>query len=817
MKLQARLLLGIVPAVAVGVLALAWVVFTELRTHSEDELLERMELVVGQTKRRTDSFLATAAANARLFARSTIVERYVRVEDEQERFELMQPAVLELFASYRAAYPGYVEIQLLLPDGYEDTRLARPGRANLTEEEAGSEFFEAMRAAGGATRTAFLTDPDEGGPVFKIGQPILLKDLRLDPALAEAELYAYLVVTAASDFLVREVVAERIGSTGHFFLVDGRGRVVAHPDAGLVGTRAERFETLLGIAAASGPAVADGGAGAGRRLEAFGGRPVILSATRLHDNLLLVGVLPERELRAVSRSLARGVVGVTLATICLAVAFFWLLLRRQVLLPLAALQRTAVAIGDGRFDLAAAPPAPREDEIGALELAFRDMHAKLARSMAELQGSYSRIHELAYEDSLTGLANRRQFLESLAAAVDAAARRGARLAVLYLDLDEFKRINDLLGHDAGDELLLEIARRLRACVRRTDVATGPASGPASAERCIARLGGDEFIVLLPGLDGADDALGVARRVLASLTAPVELRGQSFVVGSSVGVALYPDHALDADGLVKCADTAMYAVKHEMKNGAKLYGPGMRRRLEDRVRLESDLRLALERDELRLAYQPQLRTRTGEAVGFEALLRWEHPERGPVSPATFVPMAEQTGLIGPIGAWVIDEACRQRRLWSELGIDPGRIAVNVSPRQFALHAVDDVVGAALERRGVGRLRARGVRVAMDDFGTGHSSLATLAALPIDTLKIDRGFVTEVHADADRGSIMSAVLSLARDLGLETLAEGVETGDELAFLAARDCDLVQGYLLSRPLTADAATAWLTARAPRLDRAA
>ena len=835
MKLQAKLLLGIVPAIVVGVLGLAWVVFTELRASSGNELLRQMELVFTQTERRTDSFLATATANARLFADSVLVERYIRVEDEEARFELMQPTILDLFASYRAAYPGYVEIQLLLPDGYEDTRLAQPGRPNLTDEESTSAFFEAMEAAGDSTYTAFLIDPDDDEPAFKIGQPILLENLGLDPNLAERELYGYLVVTASSDFLAREVIGERIGRSGYFFLIDGEGRIVAHPDPALVGSRADRHEALLATAASATSTIEPLGAAPATS----GDDPLTLSSRPLHDNLLIVGALPKRELQAASGELARSVAGITAVTILLAVSFFWLLLRELVLLPLADLRRTVIAIGDGDFDVASGHAAPRDDEIGDLELAFRDMNVKLSRSMSDLMGSYTRIHELAHEDSLTRLANRRQFLSTLATAVEARKEGRGKLAVLYLDLDEFKKVNDLLGHDAGDELLLEVSCRLRKCLRPPGATAAP---PRPVARpCIARLGGDEFIVLLPDIDGAADAVSAGERVLGTLTAPIELRGQRFVIGSSVGIALYPDHASDADGLVKCADTAMYAVKNEAKNGLRLYGQEMQRQVETQVRLESDLRLALDRGELRLAYQPQVCTRSGATSGVEALLRWEHPERGFVSPAEFIPVAERTGLIEPIGAWVVEEACRQWSVWSGSGLEPGRIAVNVSPRQFALQAVADVVAAALERHGVppraleieitescmmeaptsvidalGQLRERGVRVAMDDFGTGHSSLAMLASLPIDTLKIDRSFVTAVQDDTVRGRIVTTVISLANELGLETLAEGIETEEELAFLTARHCDVVQGYLLSRPLSADDATFWLAARGPRFLKA-
>jgi len=833
MRLQAKLLLGMVPAIVLALLAVAWAVFTQLRNHSEQSLLLQMERGIEQVHEQTDSFFATAHANARLFANSTIVQRYIQVEDEEQRFNLMQPAVLELFASYRRAYPDYTQIQLLLPDGYEDTRLGRPGSVNETEEEGGTRFFRAMAASGQPAFSSFLAESDTGRPMFRSSHRILIVDRRLDPALALPALHGYLVVTAELPFLKRQVARQRFGRTGYLFVVDAEGKVVEHLDRSRIGAHVGDIDRLAALADRAGTdgrvrrvsradrAGKDGDGRTGSYLPDDG--PLILRAARLHPDLLLVGVLPESELKAASRDLAWTIAVITLVSICLATIFFWTLLRVLVMQPLAFLQRTAVAIGDGVFEPESTVAAPRRDEIGELELAFRDMNGKLSRSMTELQGSYARIHELAFKDSLTGLANRRQILKSLATDIADAARRGSRLAVLFLDLDGFKKINDLLGHEIGDALLLTISQRLRECLR----------APAESTR-IGRLGGDEFIAVIPDVDGAHQAIAVAERVRNSVTRSMHLRGNRVSVGSSIGVALYPDHAGDADALLGCADMAMYAVKHETKNGSRLYDPGMQQCIERQVRLEADLRLALEREEFHLVYQPQLEARTDRVVGVEALVRWKHPERGTVAPDEFIPAAEQTGLIEPLGAWVIDEACRQWRRWSEIGLVPVRVAVNVSRRQFVLQDVVAVVEAALQRHRVpphmleieitescmmealstmldtlGRLRRRGVRIAMDDFGTGHSSLAMLATLPIDTLKIDRSFVTDVHTRAQKGSIMSALLSLARDLNLETVAEGVETEQEGAFLRACECDILQGYLLSRPLAVDKTTGWLVSR--------
>ena len=564
--------MGIVPAVAVGVFAIGWLFYKELRTSSQNELLKQMSILVEQSERRTNSLLETASANAQLFADSSIVEHYIRVEDEQARYTLMQPSLLNLFATYRAAYPNYVEIQLLLPDGYEDTRLGKAFRPNLTEEESTSEFFNAMKANAGSNYTAFLSASDDRQAVFKIGQAILLKDEKKDAGLVKPELFGYLVVTVSADFLDNEVINQRIGRTGYSFLMDAQGTIVAHPDVSLVGSKSEQHEMLIARESHT-PETLSSITTVGGHPVLVKYRPCIVLIAKLHDNLHLVSVLPAKELKAVGGEIAIKIAVVTVGMLGLTLAFFWLFLRREVLLPIATLQRMAVSIGNGKLPVNSTYVSPRKDEIGSLELAFHEMNSKLSNSIDELQSSYTQIHELAYKDSLTGLANRRQFLKTLEAGIKTATRKRKSLAVLFLDLDEFKKVNDLLGHDAGDELLLIIAQRLKTCLSIAGCTTVSDTGNLSGKKeqslsyCLARLGGDEFIIMLSGIRTSTQPLDIGRQILGNLASPIELREQQFIVGSSIGISLFPDHATSVEGLLKCADTAMYAVKHDAKHHA----------------------------------------------------------------------------------------------------------------------------------------------------------------------------------------------------------------------------------------------------------
>jgi diguanylate cyclase (GGDEF)-like protein len=438
-----------------------------------------------------------------------------------------------------------------------------------------------------------------------------------------------------------------------------------------------------------------------------------------------------------------------------------------------------------------------------------------------------RIVRLAYFDTLTGLPNREQAYNRLSGALQAAKDNNRTLAVLYLDLDNFKRVNDTLGHAVGDELLCVVANRLRSSLRYGGETESHDAVGSARSGDIARLGGDEFLVLLPNLRSSVDAGSVAERLILALREPIQLAANSVVVTPSVGIALYPQDGADAETLMRNADLAMYFAKRRSPGTRAYFDVSMNARALHRFTIEEQLRGALERNEFSLQFQPQFDVRTGNISGVEALLRWTNPELGAVSPLEFIPVAEETGLILAIGKWVLSNACRQAQAWRAEGLPLQRMAVNVSGRQFALAEFPEEVRAILQETGlepavleleitesvvmadevwaekaINQLKALGISLAIDDFGTGYSSFGRLRHFAVDRLKIDRSFVTSITEGSDDRAIAAAIIAMSRSLHIHVTAEGVENYPQLAFLQEQDCQDAQGFLLSRPLQADAA---------------
>jgi diguanylate cyclase (GGDEF)-like protein/PAS domain S-box-containing protein len=445
-------------------------------------------------------------------------------------------------------------------------------------------------------------------------------------------------------------------------------------------------------------------------------------------------------------------------------------------------------------------------------------YVAVMRDISNIKQSQQQLEYLANYDALTGLGNRNLFLTQLKVGIERAARHRRGLALIFIDLDNFKVINDTLGHDVGDQLLSEVARRLKACVRQEDI--------------VCRLGGDEFTVYVEDFADPQLLVSTAQRLVQAVSEPYQITGHDIFVTASIGISTYPNDGATISELVKNADVAMYKVKEQGRNGFQFFREDMNARAFERLVFVSGLRRALERNEFRLVYQPQVDLTDRRTRGAECLLRWNHPDLGEVSPGSFIPVAEETGLIVPIGVWVFRSVCEQLSRWGGLR-SPGRISVNLSARQFRQPDLGDAIRSAVAEAGVSaamlgvevtesaliddpekasvtlsRLKDMGLAISIDDFGTGYSSLSYLKRFPIDCLKIDRTFVRDIATDPDDAAIVTAIITMAQSLKLDVVAEGVENQEQLDFLRARGCAAAQGFFFSRPLPAEAFRSMLAA---------
>ena len=555
-------------------------------------------------------------------------------------------------------------------------------------------------------------------------------------------------------------------------------------------------------------------------------------AARAPIGYIRVGMLSGRTGQNFRDHLLGALAVVALALVTTAVAT--LLMTRRIVAPIGRLMRAAKAVGSGKLDVYV--PTRSTDEIGLLTRTFNHMTRRLAESQGEV-ASYQRTLEekvakrtkelevataqayrLAQHDILTGLPNRSLLNQQLGHVLAQAKRDGHHVACLFLDFDHFKRINDTLGHDAGDLLLQAIAQRLSGAMRESDI--------------LARLGGDEFVVILPGLDPAhaiSETSTVLARVRESFLTPFQLSDQMPTLTCSIGISMYPLDAEDPVSLIRQADTAMYAAKDAGRNAYRFYTADMNARVQARLQLETDMRRGMIDNEFFLVYQPQVTMATGRAEGVEALLRWRDPERGVIAPSEFIPVAEESGMIQALGARALRDACRQVMQWHQQGMVM-RLSVNLSVQQLQHDRWLTVVEDALRASGLPaqyldleitesviithpekavatlvKLKERGVSITVDDFGTGYSSLSYLARLPIQAVKVDQRFVRGIGQNGSDQTITQAIIALSHALGLRVIAEGVETDLQFAFLKNHGCEEAQGYLISRPLEAAQLRAW------------
>jgi diguanylate cyclase (GGDEF)-like protein len=755
-------------------LALALVFVTSARTDLEGVARENLANQARLQATAVDNVLKNAREAVGVLAANPIL-RDQDADPEQIRQQL-------------DAYGQFDEIVLLHPAGVviEATSYRFSGRW-----DANAAFRGAMAGQQVMTPPVFYADPDR------------LVVHHAAPVVRDGDVVAVVVGTMNMDRVWRALDGITIGRSGYFAAFDQHGNVIAHPDKSLVLRKLEGF-----------PSSSDGSSETPiRYVQPDGAAQVGHSVTVPSSGWRVAALEPEDEAYAIADTAVSRAWLVAIVTLLIALGTV-LVVSSAVSKPMETVNRAMRRIADGHLEQRVRPAGL--DEIDRLTDSFNAMAAELEErstlldaEMAERDRAEQRIRYQAYHDPLTGLPNRMLLKDRLDLAQADARRSGQALALMFLDLDRFKLVNDSMGHTFGDELLLSVADRITSVLREGD--------------SVARVGGDEYVLLLPRVSGAEEALAAAHRVVESLRVPWEVDGREFHLTASIGIALYPGDGVDAESLMRNADTAMYQAKEEGRDRIRVFRAEMDQSVQHRVRLEQDLRRALQLEQFVLHYQPQVQSDTGRVTGMEALLRWDCPKRGLVPPDRFISLAEETGLIWELGRWVLRTACAQVQAWTASGqIESLSVSVNVSARQFHdMGIVDEVQGALAETglcpgqleleitestamrdvehsiRTLTRLKEMGVRVSIDDFGTGYSSLSYLKRFPVDAVKIDRSFVMDISRDPDDAAIVAAIIALAGSLKMQTVAEGVETDEQLAFLQAHGCPSFQGFLFSKAL--------------------
>ena len=811
MRLQNKILMLLVPLVILPILVLGWTSYTLLMEDARNRAHDQVTTMLEQIRFHTEAQLQTARANASLFARTELVKEFVTTPHASVRAGL-EPGIRELLYNYQLAYPEYYEIRIISPAGEEMLRSVVGNINNLKHDESSSGYFRAMSDSSNAIYTTFLNNPDNNQPILLTSKPLRYLDGNSKNKNAKTSLYGYLVLTVSLDFLATQAKNMKAGRYGDVFFADSAGKILFHRDRSKVG---DRLNNNLLAKLTDSMQSADSVDALYRNTLAH------YQGIKLHDWLYAVAVYQESEFNDRSFSLARLVTLIASVAILLTIALLFGFLKKVLITPIMKLGQAAKEIGRGK--LLVPIDVESDDEVGHLATSFKEMGENLNHY-------HEQVRYVAYHDSLTGLPNRLMFKDYLGRATAEARRNLQELSILFIDLDNFKRINDTLGHQAGDKLLEAFAERLTACVRESDVISHEEHDTTSS--VMARLAGDEFTIMLPRTKGGVAAQKVSRRILERLTEPFTVNRQELFVSASIGIALYPDDGLSVDELMKHADIAMYHAKKSGRNNYQYFSGKLNEEALYKVKIESKLRHALEKDELEMYYQPQVSFSTGRIIGAEALLRWKDEDLGMVPPDIFIPIAEEYGLIVAITEWLIHDICTQAQQWQERYKNPLTMAINISAVHFSGNGLIDLVRHTLKATGydpqfleveltetsvlqdptvaistLKELQEMGLKTSLDDFGTGYSSLNYLMQLPLNKLKIDRSFVVNMDMsvdenESDKGkgtAIVSAIIAMAHSLDLEVIAEGVEEVAQLQLLRKLKCDIVQGYYIARPMPA------------------
>ncbi len=808
MRIQIKVLLLLIPLVIGPVVGLAWIGSQRLGENAREQHLGQIHGLLNQLHLGVSARIGQARSNVGLLAQNKLLRDFM-VEEGLARYSLLEAPVIRLLKDYQRAFPDYYELRVLLPDGSEDLRVTSSPIPNRSENEAVTGIMHQLSAEPDATSTVLFRNPDTDQPALLVAQSMHLVNPARDPVGTPPRFRGYLAATVSLAFIRRQLYNISPDSAGEFLVTDLGGNI-------LFASRNQSPLTAAGKLPV--PELALLNSGAFRELD-MGGRGYVGLAHTLDSGLMLIGLVPQDEVRAPAVQLRRLALYLALLVTLLTVLIVYAGIDRLILRRIRHLSDTMRSIGRGA-EIESPDCIRGNDEVSDLTRTFYQLHHSL-RDSAE------KVARLAYSDPLTGLPNKTALKDNIERVLEAARRGDHAAAVMFLDLDNFKNVNDALGHQAGDALLQIVSEKLRECTRASDFLAAGAERDEQEAQALARLGGDEFSILLPSLSSPESACIVAERIIDSLSSPISLEGHEVFIGTSIGISIFPTDGESAELLLKHADVAMYRAKSSGKNTYRFFDRTMNEAATQRLEIEASMRTALEEEQFHLHFQPRVSLRGERVYSFEALLRWEHPQKGPISPGVFIPISEESGFIRRIGDWVLEAACRQAHAWIAEGRENTLVSVNLSPVQISYGTPLDSIKEALSRWSIPpesleieitegglvknekqaielltNIRNLGVRIALDDFGTGYSSLAYLRRLPIDTLKIDRSFVSDLAEDRESVQVFESIIDLAGKLRLETVAEGVETSKQLDIVNSFGCDSVQGYFFAKPLAPDEA---------------
>lgn len=812
MNLNNKVLLLIVPLLVLPIVSIGFISYQQLNEASLSLSVQQAEKTLHDIFAHIQFVESNTRANLELFSNDAIINKYV-MTSEESRYDLFMPTLLRLFSRYQKVYPEYIEIRIILPNGSVDARMVNYEIDNLTQAEPANSIVNRLMTSDENVVLFLSKKPDTQKLSYFASKALVLTDRASEGLSAKPVLRAYLSLTSSTDWLSDKINNAVLGDTGFVFLANRDGEVcliadkqsllsvndklidVARDDASKINI-IQLLETKDNI---------------NKKIVDFKGNKGYMWSFPISDEFVMLAWYPSEEIESRSTQLALIIGLIAFLSIIIMSLLVYLILNYLIIKPIKNLEITAKAVGRG--DLTKSIAISGNDEISVLAKSFNDMSENLLSSNEQ-------IKYLAYHDDLTGLPNRLMFQEYVAQGVAFASRNNEKFAVLFLDLDDFKRVNDTLGHDAGDVLLKEASDRILNCLRNSDYI---AKSNSDMSNIAARIGGDEFCLFLHNIPDTFIPGKVAKRIIDALSQAITIDNNECFVSASIGVSVYPDDATVPDDLIKYADVAMYHAKSEGKNNFQYYTNAMNSAMLERIALENNLRTAINENQLFLNYQPQIDLLTGEIYGVEALVRWNCPIRGLVQPSEFISIAEESGLIIDLGEWVLRKACQQAKDWHVGDGVNLKVSVNVSAVQLLKVDFPKLVSDVLSESGLdpyflnieitettimqdmdhvskalNNIRDLGVLISLDDFGTGYSSLNYLHHFPIDVLKIDRGFVSDIfNQKSNKGAIVIAIIAMSHALGLKVVAEGVETEQQYNKLVEWNCDYIQGFYLYRPL--------------------